>query len=235
MSLIKVPLNQKVKQIHSFREVSSLPDMLSDSDSFSGDMGSMELSNGVKRLTNHLRNQVKVLEAALQKAREDSYKAGYDEARFVIEKRFREEISGLKETYESTIESLRNEYDESLSSLSQPLARFATGIAEKVIGRTLSEEEKQNEFLLTQLQRFLKEATVETKFKIKVNPRQLSWISDVDNQKQSLPNSDQLSFIPDEDLKPGECIVETDTEIIQGLIPEYLNFIGQNLFHGESC
>ncbi len=236
MTVLKVPLNQSIKGIHSFKEIPTLADSYSDMMSgYPEDLDQEEYQYGAKRLVNHLRNQVKVLEAALQNAREDSYKAGYEEARFIVERRFREDISGLQATYEQMVESLKIKYDEALNTLGKPLAQFSLQIAEKILGRTLSEEEAQNEFLVTQLHRFLKDVAKQSKFKIKVNPRQLTWISSEQNLLKKLPHGSQLSFVPDEDLKPGECIVETDTEVIQGLMQEYLSFINQNLFEGEAC
>lgn len=234
MAVLKVPLNQSIKGIHSFKELPALPDSFTDTGAgLLNDLESMEYGINARQAINHLRNQVKVLEAALQRAREDSYKAGYDEARFIIERRFREDISGLKNTYDAMVDSLKSKYDEALESLSAPLAEFALQIAEKVLKKSLSSPEAQNEFLMTQLRRFMKDAASQSKFIVKVNPRQLSWISSQKDTLEKNTQGSQLTFAPDDSLLPGECIVETDTAIIQGLISDYLNHISQHLFNGD--
>ncbi|NOZ74602.1 MAG: hypothetical protein GXO90_04400 [FCB group bacterium] len=235
MAVLKVPLNQPIKGIHSFKELPTLPGSFSNPGSGSfDDLESLDYGINARQAINHLRNQVKVLEAALQRAREDSYKAGYDEARFIVERRFREDISGLQNTYDAMVGSLKSKYDQSLESLSTPLAQFALQIAEKVLNKTLRDTDSQNEFLISQLQRFMKDAASQSRFIVKVNPRQLSWITSEKNTLKNRPLGSQLTFVPDENLQPGECIVETDTAIIQGLISDYLDHISQHLFDGDS-
>ncbi|RMF06362.1 MAG: hypothetical protein D6762_09625, partial [Candidatus Neomarinimicrobiota bacterium] len=60
----------------------------------------------------------------------------------------------------------------------------------------------------------------------------LMWIQNQKAELDQLPEGSQLIFLADDELQPGECIVESDTEIYQGLISEYLAYFRETLQNG---
>ncbi len=177
-------------------------------------------------------NRVKNLESSLQRAREESFQAGFEEGKEIGIKEIRVQIDNLSKEFLSATGSLDNQYRQTLQKLGKPLVRLSIKIAEKIIGQELKHADVYDAVVKRQIGKLLSEVTDQNKITIYLNPKQVSNIAKVENQVQKrLPGA--VSLVGKDDLKPGECVVETEDYILEGLITRQLQNIENKMLSQE--
>jgi len=181
-----------------------------------------------------LEKQIKELESALQSAREESFQAGFEEGKENAWIEADQRLKDISGKFSSMIKSLKSQYDQALEDMSQPLLKFAGKIAEKIIGRELRYEGDYNEFFIKQIKQFFNEVTDQNKITIYLNSDQLEWVSKPDILKEiNLPPKANIRFVENNTLNPGECLLETENCIVEGVLERELDNIERQILNME--
>jgi len=181
-----------------------------------------------------LEKQINELESALQRAREESFQAGFEEGKENAWIEANQRIKDISGKFSSMIKSLKSQYDQALEDMSQPLLKFAGKIAEKILGRELRYEDEYNEFFIKQIRQFFNEVMDQNKITIYVNPKQMEWVSKPDVLKEiNLPPKANIRFVENSTLNPGECLLETENCIVEGVLARELDNIERGILNME--
>ncbi len=181
-----------------------------------------------------LEKQIKELESALQSAREESFQAGFEEGKENAWIEASQRLKDISDKFSSMIKSLKSQYDQALEDMSQPLLKFAGKIAEKILGRELRYKDDYNEFFIKQIKQFFNEVTDQNKITIYLNPDQMEWVSKPDILKEiNLPPKANIRFVDKSTLNPGECLLETENCIVEGVLARELDNIERQILNME--
>ena len=181
-------------------------------------------------------DRIKILEAELQKARAEAYQAGYQEGQNTAKAEARKQFNQMNVEFSSNINAIHTEFDDKLEHLSEPLLKLALGAAEKVIQRELSIDDRANEILLDQVRRVLNETVTQTRAVVQVNVSQLEWITGSAILKSlNAPQKGNLRFIPNPELRPGECKLETEDYLIDSTIRAQLDNMEKVLIESDAA
>lgn len=184
-------------------------------------------SYGVKSLQDKLR----ILEKELQKAREESFQAGYEEGKEssmqLAERRIEEIRQEMKE--------LEKQYQENIKKIDVPLLNLAKKMALVILDTELKMREDHDEILMKQLRKMLYEVIDQSQVMIRVNAQQQTAVeSDVLKQKLNLPSNMEITTVVDPDLKPGEAVVQTENYYVDGTFANQVDEIAEQLRDGEN-
>lgn len=175
-------------------------------------------------------DRIKILEAELQRARAEAYQAGFEEGQQIARNEAAKQFTQSTTEFSLTIQSIHEEFKNVVEKLTDPVLALAFGAAEKIVKRDLEMDGKSEEILLAQVQRVLNETATQTKAVIQVNSEQLSYITGVDVLKQlNVPHNGSLRFIPNPQLGPGECLLETEDYLVDGTIHTQLAILEKAL------
>lgn len=180
--------------------------------------------------SSNLENQIKVLENALQTAREESFQAGYDEGKEAGKIESNLKLTDMGEEYSTIIDSIRAEYDKALEHMNGPLVDLSIRIAEKIIGTELKQKENMKLFLSKKIQELLKDIKDQNNITIHINPSKMGWASENDMYSEfNILKENNINFVNDNRLRPGECLLETDEYLIDNTIKHQLELLGQHM------
>jgi len=186
----------------------------------------------IRAHTDRIRN----LETELQKARSEAYQAGYQEGQNIAKSEARKQFGQLSTDFNNNIQSIHTEFKDTIESLAGPMLKLTLGISEQLIQRELTFDGRANEILLLQIRRMLNETVSQTRAVIQVNTSQLDWITGSDILKTlHVPQKDNLRFIPNPQLKPGECKLETEDYLVDSTITTQLTALGKVLKEADAA
>jgi flagellar assembly protein FliH len=162
-----------------------------------------ELSNNIVNIENTFKIQLNEcknqIEIEKQKAYEEGYKKGFEEAKRNAEVVFSEKVKLLEESIEK-IDKINETFEEKIISIEKELISVALDIAKEVIQKEVSENSKEIAYNLAKsLMDEVKEAT---KIKIKVNPKDAEFLKSKD-----LKN---VEIIEDSAVKEGGVVIISD-------------------------
>lgn len=187
---------------------------------------SEEISNPNTAYVTLLKKKIVALESALQTAREEAYQAGYDEGQEFAQKEAQRQMEDLALEFTSMADSLKDQYDHSLEKMHKPLLKLSIKIAEKIIGKELQHEQEYHDLLLRRIKELLQEVVEQNKIIIHVNPNQMDWVTQQNVIRElHLPSQADLHFIKNESLDAGECLLETEDFILEGVLSRELGEI----------
>lgn len=205
MNPVVLNLNKKVHDIGSIKIKNGFPNV---SGIYNADeINSADFLQGEIDIEKLLGDRIKVLEEELQRTREESFQAGYQEGKDQGLKEAKKQINEFK----MLIKSFEQEYANSIVKMESPLLRLAKKMAEKVIGIDLDSTAELDSILMERLKRLLYEVMEQVKVIVIVNPAHLEWLDSpgIENEFNT-PRSMEISFVGDEKLSPGECIINTE-------------------------
>lgn len=178
-----------------------------------------------------LLDRIKILELELQKAREESFRAGYDEGQqsMIQESKRRTEAMRIE------IQSMELKYLEAIEKIEVPLLALAKKMAEKVLGMELSLNEEKEKILFENLRKMLYEVIDQNKVIIEVNPEHLAAL-EKRNLKQdlNLPKKMEMSYIAGQELLPGEARIQTEDFTIDGTYENQFQHLHEQLKNEQS-
>lgn len=177
-----------------------------------------------------LKDRIKILELELQKAREESFKAGYEEGKQNTLRVANERIAQARDE----IERVKAEFKESIEKIEKPLLELAKAMAEKVLDMQLSLTEEHDQILLNQLRKMLQEVQNEKNVTVEVHPEQLPDLQSKDiKEALRLPKEMELTFVQGKNLKKGEAFISTDQFYADGKFKSQIEELANQLMHGE--
>ncbi len=178
-----------------------------------------------------LKDRIKILELELQKAREESFKAGYEEGKQNTLRVANERIAQAREE----IERVKSEFKESLEKIEKPLLELAKTMAAKVLDLQLSLTEEHDHILLNQLRKMLQEVQNEKNVTVEVHPEQLPYLQSTDiKEALRLPKEMELTFIKGKNLNKGEAFISTDQFYVDGKFNSQIEELANQLMHEEN-
>jgi flagellar assembly protein FliH len=169
-----------------------------------------------------LKNQIKMLEVALQQAREEAFQMGFEEGKDAGRRETEARFATKLKNFTNLTETLSKGFEKALSELDRPLLDLAFKIAEKILGNTLHVDEQANHLLIARMHGILDSLVEQTKVIIYLNPDQYDWIANGGSRSEDQFFNNHVTFKYDVKLKPGECLVESDNFVIDGTIDKQL-------------
>jgi flagellar assembly protein FliH len=162
-----------------------------------------ELSNNIVNIENSFQMQLneckQQIEIEKQKAYEEGYKKGIEDAKHNIGAAFDEKMKLLEDSIEK-IDKINETFEEKIISIEKELISVALDIAKEVIQKEISENSKEIAYNLAKsLMDEVKEAT---KIKIKVNPKDAEYLKNKD-----LKN---VEILEDPAVKEGGVVIISD-------------------------
>ena len=184
-----------------------------------------ELSNNIVKIQEEFKNQLneckKEIEIQKQKAFEEGYNKGREEASLELNKVLEEKLKLLDSSIKK-IDSINEVFEEKILSLEKELVSIALDIAKEVIQKEVSENSKEIAYNLAKaLMEDIKDATQIT---IKVNPKDASYL------KEKLKN---VKIVEDDAVKEGGVVIVSDVGNIDAEIKQRFKTIKEAILEGN--
>jgi flagellar assembly protein FliH len=178
-----------------------------------------------------LKDRITVMEQELQKAREESFHAGFEEGRQRGLADASKEMAVLREH----IDGMESQFTESLSKLEIPLIKLARKMAERILHTIIGENAELDSMILENLRNGLKDVIDESKVLIRVNPEHMKTLSEKDmNRDFNMPAKMDINVVGDKNLQKGESIIESENYIIDGTYSGQLDHMGDQMIKEAS-
>ena len=184
-----------------------------------------ELSNNIVNIQAEFKNQLneckKEIEIQKQKAFEEGYNQGKNEASLELNKILEEKLKLLDSSIKK-VDGINEVFEEKFLSLEKELVSIALDIAQEVIQKEINENSKEIAHNLAKaLMEDVKDATQIT---IKVNPKDASYL------KEELKN---VKIIEDEAIKEGGVVIISDVGNIDAEIKQRFKTIKEAILEGN--
>ena len=226
--VIKVP--KRIRKIESQILTMQKPDDLSGEQEPSSENMTREALVEAQKVK-ILKDRIKILELELQRAREESFKAGYEEGK---ENTLNEANKRIEQARQE-MARMEKEYRESLERIEMPLLELAKTMAMEVLETELSLREDHDQILLKRLRSMLREVFQEKKVTVEVNPSHLPFLKSTDiRQELDLPREMELTVLEGKHLHKGEAFVSSDDFYLDGRLKTQIEELGNKLKQGES-
>ncbi len=160
----------------------------------------------------------------LQEIAEATYQKGCVEGRNSAG----EALESRIECFQRTVIGLKYEFEAAIRNMHKPLLQVALKVAECILGVALQEKDLQDSFLSRQLQELLGNIAAQNKVTIHLNHKQLRGLNTGEFAK-ALPFDGEIVFKENEQLKAGECLLETDDFFIEGTIDRQIELLEKGL------
>jgi len=182
-------------------------------------------------LVKSLNDKIKILEKELQKAREESFQAGYQEGKESAAQEADRKIESVK----SQMTELENQYKETIEKMDLPLLGLAKKMAKEVLKIELKIRDDHDEVLLNRLREMLYEVVDQNRIMIKVNPNHLEKLKKNDlSQELGLPDQMEISYIADKTLNEGEAVITSEDYHVDGTYENQLDEMEEQLRDEDS-
>jgi flagellar assembly protein FliH len=170
-----------------------------------------ELSNHILKIEDNFKAQLEEckrnIEIEKQKAFEEGYQRGFEEAKFQIEANVNEKIELLENSLKK-VDELNKIFEEKIISIEKELISVALDIAKEVIQKEINENSKEIAYNLAKS--LMDEVKDATKIKIKVNPKDAEFLKSKDFKN--------VEILEDPAVKEGGVIIISDIGNIDGEI-----------------
>lgn len=173
-----------------------------------------------------LKDRLKVLEQELQKAREESFQAGFEDGKQRGKAESAKEMEALKEQ----CQIVQEQFEKAILRMEVPVLKLAGKMAEKLIHNELENSAETDTIILENLRNGLQEIVDENKVLVRVNPKHLEMLSNQNlNQEFDMPGNMDINLVGDKNLKPGETVIESDNFIMDGTYSNQLDYLEDQL------
>ncbi len=189
---------------------------------------SMSVSEAVR--LRQLYSRIKILEMELQKAREESFRAGFEEGqRSTIQ-----DANKRIETMRIEMQAMELKYLETIEQIEEPLLELAKRMASEVLATDLKLRDDLDEIFSERLRKMLYEVVDQNKIIVEVHPEQLQNLTEDDlNAKLNIPRNTELNFIAGKDLQKGEARLQTEDYFVDGTFENQLEHLHDQLKHKQ--
>jgi len=178
-----------------------------------------------------LKDKVRILEVELQKAREESFQAGYQEGKENTLQEANRRITDIT----NKMQELENNFVSAVEKLEGPVLNLAKRMAGVILNSELQIRNDHDQILLTKLRDMLYQMIDQNKVIIKLSPEQMGRLKNRDlKEEMGLPNQMELTPIADPNLKNGEAVVQTEEFFVDGSFKGQLDQVENQLKDGDS-
>ena len=175
-----------------------------------------------------LKSKIELLESEIQKTREESYEEGFNACKRSLEEQNLNELKIEKELIFQLKTNLENEIKDTVSNIYHPILEISKNIAFKIIEEELDSSEKWINTIQSKIEKFCKELSEQTNMTIKVHSDSVQYFQNSEFEIEKI-DSKLLSFIGDDSLEHGECIIESDNHIIDATFQTQITHIINNI------
>jgi len=173
---------------------------------------SSQIMNDARKIK-HLEDRIKNLEMELQKAREESFQAGYDEGK----QRTLQDAQNRIEAVRLDMKQQEIQFRETIEHMEKPLLELAKIMAKEVIMQELQANADTDLILLERLRKMLNELVDQNNIIIEVNQQHLNMLKSTDlKEKLGIDKKSDVRLIGSKSLRPGEVNIETENYFIDG-------------------
>jgi len=170
---------------------------------------------------------IQISEIEFQQTLEQQYLKGFQEGK---KQGFQEATANLQpsiEQLENLLSSLQESIPEIISQSEEVLLQLVFSMVRRIIP-TLSEHQEQ---LITHtLKNILREAQLEGKIKILINPADMQTVQEMREQfRKQLPDISDIFIVEDSTISRGGCLIETGLGKLDGRIETQLNELENQL------
>ena len=179
-----------------------------------------------------LKERILFLEKSLSEAKDKFYQLGYNEGKNDGMKEL-DIISDKQSTIiNETLSKLNVEYEKAIDKLAEPMVNLSIKIAEKIISDDLSNKEDISSYLEKKVLTVVDKLKNSLKLKIYMQPSDIRQLSTAIMDNLSKNDNRSISFEINENLKIGECIVETEDFVLDSTLKNQLDEIEKQLLEG---
>lgn len=162
-------------------------------------------------------------QAIFAQARENGYNQGYNEGTSKAE----EEINLVKQEYEDKCNALQGQFDAMVEQAEPQIVELICDIVERLTGIVVNDKSDAITYII---ERSLKELPPSDTYILHVSPENLSAVMEVRDALVECVKHDAVFDIEeDTTLLPNQCIIETDTHIIDCSLDVQLDNLKQEL------
>lgn len=171
-----------------------------------------------------LKSKIELLEAEIQKTREESYQEGFNACKRSLEEQNLKEINSQLKLFSEFKSNLDYEIKETLSKISDPILQISKNVASKVIEIELDSSQKWIESIKPKLEKFCNEFSEEISINVKIHSSCISYLQN-EKLEMDLNENGVIHFVADDSLNPGECVIESEQHIVDASFQTQVNHI----------
>lgn len=183
-----------------------------------------EAENTAAAMKNELEQEA---ENAYQQGFEKGYQEGLEKGSIEGEARTLNELKVLLDSFDSIIKQTKDELDNNIEALQLDVIKLAVQIADKI---TASQLELNPELINDIVFDMLKELSDVDELNIYINTQLLQYIDQEELKAKFIKQN--IEFHADNNLNPGDCIIETNFGGKDGTIENKLNLLERELLKG---
>lgn len=177
-----------------------------------------------------LNDRIKILELELQKAREHSFRAGYEEGR----ENALQEANRRIELARIEMNEMEIKYLEAIEQIEEPLLEMALRMAREVLARELKQIDDKDQLLKERLRPMLYKLVDQKKVQVAVHPEHLNALDSLDVKSEyKLPGKMELSFTGNPRLQQGEAFIQSEDFYVDGTFDNQLSELHEQLKNRE--
>lgn len=175
--------------------------------------------------TEILNSKIELLEFEIQKAREEAYEEGFNACKRSMAEENSEKLNEEINLFSEFKSNLENEIKDTVSKISHPIVELSKGLTQKIIEQELDSSYKWIESIQAKLESYCQETSEDTVLNVKVNSKCIDILQNDDlNIEKGI-----ITFVIDDTMKPGECIIESDNHIIDATFQTQIQNIINNI------
>ena len=179
-----------------------------------------------------LKERILFLEKSLSEAKDKFYQLGYNEGKNDGMKELDIISDKQSSIINETLSKLNVEYEKAIDKLAEPMVNLSIKIAEKIISDDLSNKEDISSYLEKKILNVVDKLKNSLKLKIYMQPSDIKQLSTSIMDNLSKNDNRSISFEINENLKTGECIVETEDFVLDSTLKNQLDEIEKQLLEG---
>ena len=179
-----------------------------------------------------LKERILFLEKSLSEAKDKFYQLGYNEGKNDGMKELDIISDKQSSIINETLSKLNLEYEKAIDKLAEPMVNLSIKIAEKIISDDLSNKEDISSYLEKKVLTVVDKLKNSLKLKIYMQPSDIRQLSTAIMDNLSKNDNRSISFEINENLKIGECIVETEDFVLDSTLKNQLDEIEKQLLEG---
>jgi flagellar biosynthesis/type III secretory pathway protein FliH len=179
--------------------------------------------------TEILKSKIELLESEIQKTREESYEEGFNACKRSLEDKNNEELNSQKDIVLKLKSNLEKEVKETVSNIYQPIVEISKSIASKILNEELDSSQKWINSITSNIEDYCNETSDQINLNVKVNSDCIQFLQNGDVELENI-DLNLINFVADDNLLPGECVIESNNHIVDATFQTQINHIVNNIF-----
>ena len=179
-----------------------------------------------------LKDRIVYLEQSLTEAKDKFYQMGYNEGKNDGINEANIMSQNQSKIINETVTKLHAEYENVIEKLAEPMTSLSVKIAEKILMAEISNKDDISTFLNTKVESLVEQLKGSQRLKIYLQPSDMKKISNEIVDELTKKDHRAISFEINDNLKSGECIIETEDFVLDSTMKNQLDEIEKQLIEG---